>query len=190
MLFACVLYSGNPSVHNSVTTCSGGYAFNKNSTVKSTLGLSTGLLLASIWQTIKANRSLKSSSCKCVNGSTTCSPSEKSNVIPQAPDPESSRRAALSPRLPLSLLASESDLSYPPARRETTPLPFYRMQQNDALVFAKFEAPSHSIESVILRSGADCRSKDLNFKFLHALIPVRPPRALCKNRLPPKGRHA
>jgi hypothetical protein len=50
MLFACILYSGNPSVHNIVTTCSGGYNFNKNSTVKSTLGLSSGLLLASIWQ--------------------------------------------------------------------------------------------------------------------------------------------
>jgi hypothetical protein len=140
MLFASVLYSGTPSVHNSVTTCSGGYVFNKNSTVESTLGLSTGLLLAAIWQTIKANRSLKSSSCKCVKGSTTCSPSEKSKAIPQAPDPESSRRAALSPRLPLSLLASESDLSHPPARRETTPLPFYRMQQNDALVCAQIRS--------------------------------------------------
>jgi hypothetical protein len=54
----------------------------------------------------------------------------------------------------------------------------------------QFEAPSHSIGSVILRSDAVCRSKDRNFKFLHTLIPVRPPRPLCKNRLPPKGRRA
>lgn len=69
MLFACVLQSGNPSVHSSVTTCSGGFVFNKGSMAKSTRGLSSGLLLASIWQTVKANRSLKSSCCRCVKGS-------------------------------------------------------------------------------------------------------------------------
>ena len=66
MLFACVLQSGNPSVHSSVTTCSGGFVFNKGSMAKSTRGLSSGLLLASIWQTVKANRSLKSPCCRCV----------------------------------------------------------------------------------------------------------------------------
>src|SRR4029077_16634419 len=41
MLFACVLQSGNPSVHSSVTTCSGGFVFNKGSMAKSTRGLSS-----------------------------------------------------------------------------------------------------------------------------------------------------